>query len=347
MPRTVEDIRQMLAHGRLPAREGAIEDPFQWRADALQALEGVAARGLLDRLCGQGEPLRAHLLGVAGGGMAEGLLNAPGRLVLLGELVQNLDHPGRINQGFKGTCAATCVETYLVESDPAEYARLVRGLAAPSGQVPMRSGAILERDEHELVWDRAEGRRSPVSRLFQVSCMEFAYAKLDYDNKTDRQEGERGGKSGVGLHLDAFDHLLESLTGRRWDVASDLHLRMARMLGLPTDDMPDLHKDGLDIIRRSLEGGESAFVTLKVEEAVIDDATGTFHKVRDQLHKVRVLEIDGPRVVFEDPLDPEAPWYKGVDACVLDPYGRASLPADEFTKMMVELSYRPEFFVRG
>ncbi|MCB9795540.1 MAG: hypothetical protein H6741_22790 [Alphaproteobacteria bacterium] len=330
---------------RLPAPHGRV--PTAWPDRGLSTLSALESEGLMERLCAEGRPLREHLRALAVGPIAAGLLEAPGRSVLLSELMFNLHEPGRINQGFKGTCAATCVETWLVETNPAEYARLIAGLAAPEGQVPLRGGGLLVRDEERLDPSAEEGRRSPVSRLFQVACMEFAYDKRDYDNKTDRQSGEKG--SGVGLHLDAFDRLLEAVSGERWDVMSDLHLRMAKMLGLSVDDLPDLQRDGLPIIERSIEGGESTFVTLKVSEGRLSDGAGHVRRLRDQLHKVRVLEVDraGGRVIFEDPLDPTAPWYQGVDACVLDTQGRASLPLEAFLEMMVELSYRPEFFVRG
>lgn len=328
------------------------ETAADWAGEALCALDLLDARG--DPVAADGKALRDHLRALATGPLEPGLDRAPGRTRLLGEVVRNLASPGRINQGHKGTCAVTCVEATLAERDPAEYARILAGLCAPEGGVVLRGGARLVRDESALEWAEAEARRSPVSRLFQVAAMELAYPDLDYQNLADGYRPERpdtgeGGDPGVGL--DAFDALLEALTGERWDTLSDQKSHVARLLakmGVDTGALPDLYRDGPGILRRAADAGEISYVTIDLPEARGATGAGDDFLALGQLlslpHKVRVLSVTDETVIFDDPLDPTEPWIPMVASTVLDRTGRCAMGRSDFVRLVVEVSYLPRFW---
>jgi len=356
-PRPSAAARAVLAEGTIcdsyPPRDG--ETPETWRRQALAALDALDAAERLAAPDARGGTLAEHLAALAEAPVARSLEGTPGRTLLLGELVRNVAVPGRINQGLKFTCAATCVEIELAEREPGEYARLVAGLVAPEGGVALRSGAALGRDEDALDWDAAEARRSPVSRLVQAAFLEFAYPDLDYRNAADRQFESAGGDRGFGVDLDAFDRLLEAVTGERWDTLSERQSRMARLfaqMGLGADGLPDLARDALPLIERTTGAGETLFATLQLT-AVGNPFEGHGPGWHTGLtHKVRILGLASDpldptgelRVVYDDPVDPAHPWYVGLHSRVEDPFGRCSLPLGEFRAAMTELSYRPRFW---
>lgn len=373
-PPVLSAVRRILASGPVPdsypLRDG--ETAAAWRAQALADLDALATAGRLAAPDARGGTLADHLAALASGPLAPGLEPTPGRTLLLGELVRNVAAPGRINQGLKFTCAATCVEIELAERDPGEYARLVAGLAAPAGVVALRSGEPLPRDEDTLAWDAAEARRSPVSRLVQVAFLEFAYPGLDYRNAADRQfepapppaesaDGGAGGAGGApgaetdrgfGVDLDAFDRLLEAVTGERWDTLSERQSRLARLfaqMGLATDGLPDLGRDALTLIERTTAAGETLFGTLQLTAVDNPFAAGGPAWHEGLAHKVRILGLapdpaGGTRVLYDDPVDPARAWYVGLDSRIEDPFGRCSLPVEDLRAALTELSYRPKFW---
>lgn len=326
------------------------EDQATWCERCLQAFSALHQSSRLTLTDSQGTPMALLLGRLARGPMAESLEESPGRQRLLGSLVRTLHRPGRINQGLKGTCAVTCLESYMAERQPAEYARLCVGLMTPLGRVSLQNGGELIRDEDCLVWNAREARRGLVSRLFQVAAMEYAYPELDYRNLEDghfRITPDKGAileNTGTGIDLEAFDNLLEGLTGERWDTLSEKQEQIARLLakmGLDISRAPNLKDDALPIIRRSLAAGESLFATLDAKEP----PNSPIHPFLLP-HKVRVLGLDEARsqVIYEDPLDPEGAWLPGADSRVLDTEGRCSMPIQKFLRLMSELSYKPAFY---
>jgi hypothetical protein len=323
-----------------------------WRRRSVEALHRLAHKGVLDRKDGHGRPLHENLFAIADGPLLAAFEQSPGRALLLGEVVRNVDAPGRITQGLKGTCAATCVEIHLAERDPAEYARLCAGLVRPEGRVGMRSGDELVRDEDVLVHDEHEFRRSPMSRLFQVACMEYAYPELDYRNGEDGHfEGAKN--TGTGLSFGAFDRLLNAITGQRWDTVSDGHAKLAALFarfGVDTRRVPDLRRDALQIIDRTTAAGETLFATLEVPRVRVPvrraAAPSTDQPLGQAAHKIRVLALDRPKglVIYDDPMDPQVSWFEGVRTCVEDKYGRCTMAIEDFQKLVVELSYRPDLW---
>lgn len=316
-----------------------------WRKRCVQALHHLAERDLLRQTDAFGQPLYAHFLAIADEPMCKNFEEEPGRTILLGELLRNVASPGRITQGLKGTCAATCIEIYLAEREPLEYVRLSAGLMTPQGKVKLRNGDELRRDEDVLHPDEHEFRRSPVSRIFQVACMEYAYPELDYRNDLDGQF-QGGDNTGTGLSLKAFERLLGAISGETWKTISDGFAQFARLLGLDPSKLPDLHRDGIDIIARSTEAGEPVFATIelsKVRSPIRRAASngGAEHGA----HKVRVLAVDREKgtVLYDDPMDPQQSWFGGVKSDVVDRYGHCTMPIEDFNKLLVELSYKPQF----
>ncbi len=328
------------------------ETPSKWAGVCEQALRDMAARGMFALRDPAGTSLAKILLRAARSEVAPSLASVPGKVRMLGGLIRNLNDPGRINQGQKGTCAVTSLESFLAERQPAEYARLVSTLMAPGGTVTLASGATMRRDESALVWSRTEAWRSPVSRLFQVAAMERAYPDLDYRNTIDAhfQAGNAADGSintGTGIDLKAFDTLLQELTGQEWETLSRASAQAAATLarlGLDISGVANLERDGWQIVTRSLAAGDGVFVTLNTGDLEIDLDPEQFPYVLP--HKVRVLSFDdgADRVFYEDPLDPTESWIPGVETKVEDDCGRCSMSRADFCRLMDELSYLPAHY---
>ncbi|HEY9765494.1 MAG TPA: hypothetical protein V6C82_03985, partial [Chroococcales cyanobacterium] len=151
------------------------------------------------------EKTRAALSALANQALAPGI----DRQELLSEVKSELEDPSRIAQKKANTCGATSAQILLARRDPAEYVRLISGLASPEGKVSMRGGENLARKED---WQAEDGGRTISSRLLQPAFMEVADGKLFvYDNRHD-----------INLGLGAFPgvmpgglaHLLEQLDGK-------------------------------------------------------------------------------------------------------------------------------------
>ena len=152
-------------------------------------LRGLLEKGTLNARDGYGgRTLLSHLHDLATKPVAGGLDK--------GELIQNLAQqtldPGEISQGGRGTCVPTTMEYILAKTRPAEYARLVVGVASPAGTVPMMSGAILKRNPGTE--QRDDSGRTAASRLFEAAMMDYANFVFDYNNQTDKN-----GVAGIGI----------------------------------------------------------------------------------------------------------------------------------------------------
>lgn len=320
-----------------------------WRIKGAEAIRSLARKGLLERVDSLGHPLGESLAAIAKGPIWAALAGSRGQALLVAELARNLDQPGRINQGWKGTCAATCAEVYMARKDPAEYARLVAGLVSLEGRVSLRSGEALVCDEDVLAPSRGEHGRNVISRVFQVACMELADGDLDYDNASDgHYEGERN--VGTGLEMGPFEGLLCALTGKAWRTISTRHTAMARMLaklGVDTASAADLERDALSIIEQSTKKGESVFATLDLP--VVTNPAGRSERIEHAAHKITVLGVDwdAEEVHYEDPMDPREPWFEGATVRIHDTFGHCSMSIADFKRLLSELSYRPELWERS
>jgi hypothetical protein len=124
---------------------------------------------------------------------------APGidRHELVRHLVREVAEPAAINQRSWGTCATTSLQMIVAMKDPAEFVRIVAGLASPKGEVTLRGGETLERvwgTEKPLpLQETYKGKtydvpdeRSISTRLFSAAFMDYANGDDTYDNATDK-----------------------------------------------------------------------------------------------------------------------------------------------------------------
>lgn len=110
------------------------------------------------------------------------------RSELLRSVTTEITRPDQINQGSKGTCTTTSLSYELAKREPAEYVRLVSGLASNAGQVQMANGHILKAPEGVYANDTAT-TRSPSERILQASLMDYGNGFFrDYDNANDQHQ---------------------------------------------------------------------------------------------------------------------------------------------------------------
>ncbi|MBE2252944.1 MAG: hypothetical protein IAE78_25650 [Myxococcus sp.] len=133
------------------------------------------------------------------------------RQQLLSDVVQEVASPMAINQSTKGTCVPTSIQMQLIQNNPAEYVRLVSGLASPAGEVTTAGGDVLKVEPDALT--DATGR-SVSQRLLAPALMELGNGRADYDNTDDKHTGGDPGSNEIGLTPSQADRVLESLYGR-------------------------------------------------------------------------------------------------------------------------------------
>jgi hypothetical protein len=186
------------------------EDPL-----ALLSLQKMLLNGELPgaRALGGTDDVLSGLHGLISQPLADGV----DRSQLLTDAVQELACPSAVAQQGKGTCAATSVEILLLRENPAEYVRILAGLASPEGTVRLASGDVVRREEGTAAED-GTGRSVP-QRLIAPVFMEYANGRADYDNSTDHHT-EEGVDKGRGLSAAQVDLLLEGIFGKDFTFAN-------------------------------------------------------------------------------------------------------------------------------
>lgn len=196
-------------------------------------LPGAKALGSKDTLLGGLEKL-------AGQEVSPGV----DRQQLLSDVVQECATPSATNQKSKGTCVATSIEIQLLQKNPAEYVRLVSGLASPSGEVKTAGGDVLKVEPGALTDDT---NRSLSQRLLAPALMELGNGRSDYSNEDDQHHGpESDGQS--GLTAAQADRILESLYDKDFAFQT-------------TDDAKE-KTAGTDFVMDELKAGRSVLVGL-------------------------------------------------------------------------------------
>lgn len=90
---------------------------------------------------------------------------------LVNAVVREVENPVRINQKQMNTCGATTAQILLTRKSPAEYVRVIGGLASPEGTVKAAGGTTLWRAAD---WQSTnDGDRSVSSRLLQPPLMQL------------------------------------------------------------------------------------------------------------------------------------------------------------------------------
>ncbi len=149
-----------------------------------------------------GKDLLGELTAVAGNPVAAGL----DATEVLSNVLQDVATPGAISQQNRATCSVATLQILTACHDPAEYVRLVGGLASPKGAVDLRDGSTLRRLRGTEYDDGTN--RSDSSRLWQPALMDFAKGGTgSYSNYQDvfADTGDRGlGSQDISTAIDAL-----------------------------------------------------------------------------------------------------------------------------------------------
>lgn len=238
-----------------------------------------------------------HLDTVAGQKLEPQLANRRGEL--LGKLVQETGRPAySVHQGNVGTCAATTVQMHLLQHSPAEYARVISGLASPEKSVVLADGSKMEAAQNQANKFLKTGPdpRNVTERMFQGAVQQYG----------DQIPVEQGGH-GKDYKYDAnnpdntgmWDHqtgrVMKSLYNRDYSY-QPLGANGSRGIeSVPTDakgkdkmraDLFNELKNQMD----SHQGPIAAHVKWDVDD-----------KGRDALHEVLIEKMENGRVYFRNP----------------------------------------------
>ncbi|HEY9724413.1 MAG TPA: hypothetical protein V6D47_20590 [Oscillatoriaceae cyanobacterium] len=143
------------------------------------------------------------------------------RASLVSQVTSEVENPVRIDQQQKGTCGPTTAQILLARKNPAEYVRIINGLASPGGSVQLAGGDTVSRNSD---WnDDNDGGRSISSRLFEPALMQdgetllgFHIPFMHYNNQTDKNQEGPLGLSG-GLMNGGEAHIVSQLLGKNYD----------------------------------------------------------------------------------------------------------------------------------
>ncbi|MHB8876537.1 MAG: hypothetical protein ACYC8T_22810 [Myxococcaceae bacterium] len=186
---------------------------------------------------------------------ADLLAATPGaRQQILDGVLLEVSNPGKyVKQGGFNTCQVTATQYALVKANPAEYARLMAGLAGPGGQAVMRGGETLELQKEHL--DLQGDWRSLSCSIFQGAAMEYSNGIADYDAATDTQH--LGPFSATGLPLFLENRLPSQLFGEGYTQSvpllgnADAQLGFLAQYDTSTHGAPvllDLALPGMDLL---------------------------------------------------------------------------------------------------
>ena len=132
---------------------------------------------------------------------------------VLSALVREVANPLSIAQDNRNTCGPTSLSLLLARQNPAEYARLVAGLAERDGKVKLANGDPIARTAD---WsDTNDGGRAVTQRLLQPALENYANWG-GYSNTTDSST-MHGIPIGTGTLDPGWERLQQGLLGRRFD----------------------------------------------------------------------------------------------------------------------------------
>ena len=219
---------------------------------------------------------------------------------VLSEAINEIHRPDAINQQDRGSCTMASVQIKLAKENPAEFLRLVRGLASPSGEVKLANGDAIVREPGTEVPDSSN--RTAPARLFQAAMMEYGNGDLDYDNTMENQEylaryREREGLAPDApvdpqdLHSDGSGGLSDAMVGSV--VRALAGGRASVRIDMRYDGVPD-PKPVMDNLRQGLAKGLAVPVGLDWGGR---DANGRIHGG----HEVLVTRINQGRVYYHNP----------------------------------------------
>lgn len=241
------------------------------------------------------------------------------RLNLLSSFLVQLENPGAISQGGRGTCTVTTVEYELALRSPAEYARIVAGLASSGGSVKLADGTTIRRDGDTATAD--DSGRTDASRLVEAALMELGNGFLDYSNEKDRNGFYGFGVGGLSNGQTA--RVWNAVLGERRDVENAVPV--IGQVPFTSIGGEGLMKD----VERALKKG------VRVPVAMDWRANGEW---RPSGHEVLVTKIENGRVYFRNPWGPyaapgtELEGDDGPPRRIEDHGGLESIPVSEMTR---------------
>ncbi|MDB5098460.1 MAG: hypothetical protein JWM80_2881, partial [Cyanobacteria bacterium RYN_339] len=111
---------------------------------------------------------------------------------LMGQLMRECAFPGTIQQGSANTCTVTSVQLTMASKQPAEYVRIVSGLAKPPDpkthkypEITLADGKTkISRCPDSEKPDGGKTPRSTSSKLFESSMMQLAAKSMEQDLAT-------------------------------------------------------------------------------------------------------------------------------------------------------------------
>lgn len=208
------------------------------------------------------------------------------RSALLGDMVKEIALPSAINQRNRGTCTVTSMQIMMAMDKPAEYARLVGGLASPTGKVKFANGDTAERAKGTTAPDNTG--RTASARLFQAAMMEYGNGnQVTYDNRTDHHvQGKKVMQS--GLATDQSDRVMDALYGKDMATIQDRFMNSGAL------DRTLTPSKIVEEIARQTAAGHAVPVGMKWGDR---DATGQTHGG----HMVLATKVENDRVYYNNP----------------------------------------------
>ena len=185
----------------------------------IMALGGPRATQLLAmgcEVCGDISALRAN----DGSTVLDNLdkmVKRPDLAPYTADVLADMVMPERIWQGNAPTCTSATMQFELAKRCPAEYSRLITGLAI-DGTVQMAGGGTLETQPGAALNGSlaANDKRSPTEAVFQAALMEFANGTETYDYNKMISTGN--GKSHRGLNGEQIQTALTQLFGTAYKI---------------------------------------------------------------------------------------------------------------------------------
>lgn len=185
-----DGLLKMASH---PAMVDAFSAPGEHTSmTGVKHLAGLVTSGKILEKDKDGQSVYDHLQRLLHQDLAPELESERGTLFC--ELAANLNCTGEINQKNRGTCSPTTLEYLHAKILPADYARVVVGLASKEQKVVFQGGETLATNPTGLEAD--DSLRTNVDRIYQSSLMDHG--------------------PGSGTRYNNYDDAFYTVSGRRY-----------------------------------------------------------------------------------------------------------------------------------
>jgi hypothetical protein len=184
---------------------------------------------------------------------------------MLDQLVTSIANPDEIKQGTAPTCTVASMQFEMARDNPAEYARMVAGLAGPTGSATMAGGGTLTFDPGSSAKNALDGR--DVSQaIFQSAAMDYANGgTAKYDPVTGENVSASGAKD-QGLSPSQQTTMLDQLFGVKY----------------VTDELPDTASRAAELndLKNYVAVGRNRPVLMEIDQGSFNHAV-TFEMMKD------------------------------------------------------------------